>query len=235
MRCVQATRRKDASVGVPELVYCADGNPEFARIAVEGGWRYGAKLPSTVYQPVWFADQDWKHPSREKYMAALAEHRPEVATVLDWEHPGQFGEIIVWAEEAAKYVGRGVVIIPKVPGRVCEVPEEVGGKPVVLGYSVPTSYGGTTCGAWEFSGRPVHLLGGSPQAQIRLARYLRVVSADGNMAAQQARKGRFWSRKPGPKGHWDQLRTAGDDRSSGVPAECFRRSLAAIREAWMTR
>jgi hypothetical protein len=216
---------------IPELVYCADGNPEFARIAVGLGWRYGARLPSTVYQPVWFADQDWKRPDLAKYAAAVAEHKPEVATVLDWEHDDQLPDVLAWAETVAPHVGR-VVVIPKVPGRVHEIPETVGGRPVVLGYSVPTTYGGTTCCVWEFGRRPVHLLGGSPQAQMGYAQYLNVVSADGNMAAQQARKGRFWSRRQGPKGHWMQLASAGDTRETGVPAECFRRSLEAIGAAW---
>lgn len=218
----------------PELVYCADGNPDFAARAVSLGWRYGARLPATVYQPVWFADQDWKAPDLDRYAAAVAEHRPEVCTVLDWEHPEQLPEVLAWAEAVAPHVAR-VVVIPKVPGEVGRVPEVVGGKPVVLGFSVPTSYGGTPCGVWEFGRRPVHLLGGSPQEQMRLARYLNAVSADGNMMAQQARKGRFWSPVSGPKGHWWQLKDAGDDRPRGVPLECFTRSLWAIRQSWESR
>jgi hypothetical protein len=218
----------------PELIYCADGNPAFAAAAVELGWRYGARLPATVYQPVYFADQDWKKPDLEKYAAAIREHKPEVATVLDWERDDQLPDVLAWAEAIAPHVSR-LVVIPKVPGRVDEVPEVIGGKPVVLGFSVPTSYGGTTCGVWEFGQRPVHLLGGSPQAQRRLAGYLNVVSADGNMTAQQARKGRFWSRTKNGKGHWWQLNDAGDNRTEGVPLECFRRSLAAVKEMWGNR
>lgn len=214
-----------------DLIYCADGNPEFAKLAVEAGWKYGARLPATVYQPVYFADQDWKSPNLEKYLAAIRQHKPEMATVLDWEREEQWPEVLAWAESVAPFVGR-IVVIPKVPGHVEDVPSEICGKPVILGFSVPTSYGGTNCGLWEFEGRPVHLLGGSPQAQRRLARYMNVVSLDGNMAAQQARKGRFWNRKKGTKGHWWQLRDAGDTRTTGVPAECFRRSLESIREFW---
>lgn len=150
--------------------------------------------------------------------------------MLDWERPDQLSEVLAWAETIAPFVAR-IVVIPKVPGEVHRVPGEVRGRPVVLGYSVPTSYGGTACGVWEFAGRPVHLLGGSPQAQLRLRRYLRVVSADGNMASQQARRGRFWSRSPGPKGHWSQLRESGDDRHDPA-AECFRRSLVAVKATW---
>lgn len=213
------------------LIYCADGNPEFARLAVVAGWKYGARLPATVYEPVYFADQDWKKPDLARYVAAVAEHRPEVATVLDWERDEQLPEVTAWAEAVAPFVAR-VVVIPKVPGRVDEVPGVIGGRPVVLGFSVPTGYGGTTCAVWEFGGRPVHLLGGSPQAQREYAKYLNVVSADGNMIAQQARKGRFWSREKSDKGHWWQLRDAGDTRAEGLPAECFRRSLANVPTIW---
>lgn len=215
----------------PLLIYCADGNPAFARAAVEAEWLYGARLPATVYEEVYFADQDWKKPDLCKYAAAVRQHRPAMATVLDWERDEQLPEVLAWGEAVAPHVER-VVVIPKVPGRVCDVPSAVGGKAVVLGFSVPTSYGGTTCGLWEFGDRPVHLLGGSPHAQRKLARYLNVVSLDGNMTAQQSRKGRFWSREKGPNGHWRQLKEAGDHRTEGVPLECFRRSLRAVRKMW---
>lgn len=215
----------------PRLIYCADGNPAFARVAVECGWLYGARLPATVYERVYFADQDWRTPDRGKYMAALAEHRPEVATVLDWERPEQGDEVLAWAEEAARHV-RTVVVIPKVPGTVPDIPGRVGGAEVVLGYSVPTAYGATPVPLWEFGRRPVHLLGGSPQRQLELAGYLNVVSADGNMAHQQAHRCRFWSRARTRKGRWVQLRDAGDVREVGANLEAFRRSMLAIRDAW---
>lgn len=218
----------------PALIYCADGNPAFARVAVESGWLYGARLPATVYQRVYFADQDWRRPDRGKYMAALAEHRPDVATVLDWERAEQEGEVMAWAEEASRHV-RAVVVIPKVPGTVPLIPERVGGAEVVLGYSVPTSYGGSPVPLWEFGRRPVHLLGGSPQRQIELAAYLNVVSADGNMAHQQAHRCRFWSPTRAYKGRWVQLRDAGDERAEGANLEAFRRSCVAIRAAWQRR
>jgi hypothetical protein len=160
--------------------------------------------------------------------------------VLDWERDDQFGEVMGWAEEAAAHVREAVVIVPKVVGGVPRVPVSVGGRRVILGYSVPTSYGGSPVPLWEHAGRPVHLLGGSPQEQLRLWYAFggvgcAVVSADGNMAGQQARKGRYWSRAPGRKGHWKQLADCGDTRTDGVPLECFRRSLEAIRDAWAGR
>jgi len=228
-----------AAARLPDLIYCADGNPTFAALAVAAGWRYGARLPGTVYQPVHFADQDWRNPDRARYMAALATHRPAVATVLDWERDEQLPEVLAWAEEAAAHVTDAVLLIPKVVGGVARLPRAIGGRRVVLAYSVPTSYGGSPIPLWELAGWPVHLLGGSPQEQMRLWHQLSpicdVVSVDGNMAAQQARKGRTWRRTPGRKGHWWQLSQLGDDRSEDVDAECFRRSLAEVRRGWLTK
>lgn len=223
-------------MGAPALIYCADGNPTFARAAVEAGWLYGARLPATVYEAVHFADQDWKQPDRAAYMNALAQHRPAMATVMDWEHEDQLTEVLSWAEEAAQHVTESVLIVPKVPGCVGLLPRRIGSRRVILAYSVPTSYGGSPLGLWELTGWPVHLLGGSPQKQLELAGYVRacadLVSADGNMAHQQAHRCRFWLRRAGPKGHWCQLATTGDLRTEGANLEAFRRSLEAIRQAW---
>lgn len=171
-------------------------------------------------------------------MTALEKHRPAVATVLDWEHHGQLDEVLSWAEEAARHVTRAVLVVPKVPGLVGLLPRTVGGKEVFLAYSVPTSYGGSPLGLWELAGWPVHLLGGSPQKQMDIYRHIRgicrVESVDGNMAHQQAHRGRYWRRKPGPKGHWEQLQETGDTRTRGANLEAFRLSLANIQEAWVS-
>lgn len=215
----------------PVLIYCASGNCEYGEIAITAGFRYGARLPGTVYHPVYFADQDWKKPDRVAYMAALTQHKPRMATVLDLEREEQLPEVLSWAEEAAQWVQQ-VVIIPKVCGTIDAIPERIGTTAVVLGYSVPTAYGGTGVPVWEFGRRPVHLLGGSPQRQLELAGYLNVVSADGNMAAQQSRRCRFWSASKGSRGHWVQLSEIGDTRTEGAHVECFRRSCLGIYQAW---
>jgi hypothetical protein len=166
-----------------ELIYCADGNRRFAQIAIDHGYLYGAQLPKTVYFPPFFADQCWKKPNRAAYMAALAQHRPHMASVLDLERADQLDEVLSWAEEAAQYV-QCVMLIPKVFGIIPRLPRRIGGADVRLGYSVPTKFGGTELPVWEFAGWPVHLLGGSPNAQMELAHYMAVESADGNMAME---------------------------------------------------
>jgi hypothetical protein len=215
-----------------ELVMCAGKNARFAAAALAHGWHYGAQLPCTTYAPVWFADQDWKKPGRTRYMSALAQHRPHSATVLDLEHEHQLGEVLSWAEEAAQYVQR-VVIIPKAFGIIDRIPGQIGNADVVLGYSVPTRFGGTEVPIWEFGQRPVHLLGGSPQKQMTLYRYLNVVSADGNMSSKMATTwGSFWRREKGSKGHWVNLREIGRGDEHDAPYTAFELSMQNIMQEW---
>lgn len=208
-----------------DLIYCANGNARFAQIAIDAGFLYGAQLPGTVYHPIYFADQDWNKPDRAKYMGALSEHRPYMASVLDWEQPGELPEVLLWAEEAAQYV-EVVMIIPKVQGGIDRLPRVIGGRPVRLGYSVPTKFGGTELPAWEFIGWPVHLLGGSPHRQMELSTYMNVASADGNYHGLKARK---WCEYWEAPGSWV---------SGGVGAEhdaiyrAFEISCKNIMEAW---
>jgi hypothetical protein len=219
----------------PRLIYCADGNARHAGIAVAAGWEYGARLPARGLAPfpLALADQDWKRPDRAAYMAALEKTRPALATVLDWERPEQLPEVLSWAEEAAGLVTEAVLVIPKVSGMVGRIPGRVGGKEVVLAYSVPTAYGGSPLFLTEFAGRPVHLLGGSPQEQRRCWQILRgfceVRSADGNMHKKMA-MGRccYWTREATAKGHWQPL--GGFDGNG--PEEAFRRSCENIQAAW---
>ena len=224
-------------VDFPTLIYCASGNKRLADIALEYGFRYGAQLPATIYHAPYFVDQNWRKPERKKYMAALAEHRPALATVLDWERQEQLPEVLSWAEEAAQYVSEAVIIIPKVMGGIDQLPREIGGKPVRLGYSVPTRFAGTELPLWEFSGWQVHLLGGSPKAQMTCARYMDVKSADGNYVQKQAvQRNQFyvptrvaWS----TNGHFPRL---SDCFMGGInedaPYHAFRLSCINVSNAW---
>lgn len=217
------------------LIYCADGNRRFADIAVEQGFRYGAQLPQTIYRPPYFTDQNWRNPDREKYMTALKEYRPALATVLDLERDEQLSDVLSWADEAAQHVSEAVIIIPKVMSTINQLPEIIRGKEVRLGYSVPTSFAGTCVPLWEFGQRPVHLLGGSPNKQLELRSYLNVKSSDGNYSQLMATrygqffacngmarvKDRYWPRIA-------EIEPIEDDR----PYHAFRLSCINIRAAW---
>ena len=217
-------------MAMPTQIYCAHGNWRMAESAIAAGFRYGSRLPGTVYHSVYFADQDWKRPNRAAYMVALAQHRPTMATVIDWERDEQLAEVLDWGEEAAQYAAQ-VVIIPKIFGGISRLPRRIGQANVVLGYSVPTRHGGTDVPTWEFDGWPVHLLGGQPQHQMRLWHYLNVQSVDGNYANRMATQYcKYWVPRTGTEStlYWEHL--AGYGRDAIYAA--FARSCQNIMAAW---
>ena len=85
-------------MAMPTLIYCAHGNRQMMEPAIAAGFRCGSRLPGTTYHPLYFADQDWRRPNRAAYMAALALHRPTMATVLDFEREEQLSEVLAWSE-----------------------------------------------------------------------------------------------------------------------------------------
>ncbi len=209
------------------LIYCSGGNRKYASIAVRHGYAYGAQLPDTVYFPTVFCDQNFKTPNRERYMKGLAQHKPAMATVIDWMHDDQLDEVLSWADEAAQYVTDSVIIIPKVHSGISRLPRSIRGKAVRLGYSVPTAYGGTEVMLMEFAGWRVHLLGGQPQAQMDLARYLDAATADGNYAQLKAKWAEFWTING-----WRSLGSIGLGDLTDAPYRAFELSCINIKAAW---
>jgi hypothetical protein len=236
----------------PTLIYCAKKN-YFAPIAVEAGMKYGAQLPNSVYCPPFFADQNYRRPSRAKYMRALELYRPALATVLDLEQPEQYQEVIEWADEAAQWVSEAVIIVPKCEGIIERLPREIRGRQVRLGYAVPTTHGETNLDAHDFMGWPVHVLGGNPLEQFRLSfphfdecgRYvaLDVRSVDCNYIqlsavkwaqylefAELPKQGSMYGIRPATR--WRQLREVGLGDLSDAPYEAFRRSCQTLVKMW---
>ena len=150
-----------------------------------------------------------------------------MATVLDLEHASQLADILAWAEDIAQYTSQ-VIIIPKVPGIIPSLPRTIGQADVVLGYSVPTRYGGTPVPVWEFRGWPVHLLGGNPLRQKHCAAYMDVVSIDGNYANLVATNFCKWF----DGRRWHKLTRDGQKWGHDAPYECFRRSCQGILSLW---
>lgn len=220
----------------PELIYCGNGNRRFAEIAINTGFTYGAQLPGTIYFCPDFIDQNWKKPERQKYMDAIRKYQPRICSVLDLEQKEQLDEVLSWAEEVAGFV-RTIIIVPKAFGIIESLPRTIAGKSVRLGYSVPTRFGGTELPLWEFSGWPVHLLGGQPQIQMDLARYMDVRSVDGNYAQKMAIEyGQFWSNrgvKNSANKFWPKLNEAGlGTDNADRPYIAFELSCQNIMKAW---
>jgi len=219
-----------------DLIYCANGNKRFAEIAINNGFLYGAQLPGKTYFDIYFADQDWKKPNLQKYVSELKTKRPYMATVLDWERWSQYTEVMGWAEEIAPLVEE-ILIIPKIPGSVESIPTKISGKTVRLAYSVPTRYGGTTVPPREMGLRPVHLLGGSPHAQMEYyGRIQNVVSADGNYHQKTAIMNLVWvsgKTKRGKLGSFTRLEHyMGEKIETDTIYMAFDLSCKNIVEAW---
>lgn len=218
-----------------QLIFCGGNNPRFAGIATGTGYLYGAQLPSAVFAPLYFADQNWKRPNREIYMNGLKKHRPHMASVIDFERAEQREEVLSWAEEAAQYA-QVIMIIPKVSGEIANLPRKVGNAEVRLGYSVPTKHGGTTVPIEEFAGWSVHILGGNPGEQMRLSTIMDVKSADGNMMMKMANRGLYWLPGKNPfKNRWVSLKEMDGQRwRKDGNYEAFRRSCENIRSRWQS-
>lgn len=124
-----------------EIIFCAGSAKLFSDIALDEGFLLGCRSTEKVTHAPYFADQNYKKPDFDAYERFLSLYKPHLATVLDWEVREQLPEVLRWAEMASQYA-QVVIIIPKVTRGIKDLPKEVNGKPVRLGYSVPTRYGG---------------------------------------------------------------------------------------------
>ena len=220
------------------LICCTGGNRRFTKIIKEYGFKYGAQLPCNVESDLYFADQDWKNPKASEYFSQVALYRPKMATVLDLERPEQMNEVMEWALIVSRTVEQ-LVIIPKYNGAIEKIPREINGKEVILGYSVPSLYGGTTVPRSEFKGWPVHLLGGEPFLQRGIRSLLehegaKVVSMDCNYIQKMAtRFCQFFTIKPtrSRNKHFPTLKEAGIITVDGH-IKAFELSCEALRDLY---
>jgi hypothetical protein len=146
--------------------------------------------------PITFLDNDYHDYDHAKHVDVVAEIKPKYATTRDIMSQQQcddagipyfsFDEIMRFVEDIQPHVEH-VIVIPKTDC-LHEIPTHH-----VLGYSVPTSYGGTPLPAATFRGRRVHLLGGSWKNQLKYLSILRddVVSLDFNHINHIAQWGGF--------------------------------------------
>jgi hypothetical protein len=134
----------------------------------------------------------------------------------DIEDARDLADILRQAEILGEYA-RYVVLVPKDPLLVHmleSIPHHY-----VLGYSVPTHYGGTALPPAAF-GHRVHLLGGRPDVQRRLADQMPVVSVDCNRFTLDAAYGDYFDGecfRPHPIGGYER---------------CLHDSIANIDGLW---
>jgi Family of unknown function (DUF6610) len=211
-------------MAVPLLLFCAGRNRRYAEIALASGFAYGCRSDYRPLFPVVFADLNWRAPDLERHAAFVAAHRPRLAVAPDVLALDALESTLRYAERLAAYAER-VIIVPKCAGAIERLPRAPW---LVLGYSVSTPYGSVgNVPEWDFRGWPVHLLGGAPQTQMVLARYLDVVSADGNSHMKAAAWGSFWEH-----GGWASKKRARSVQGAGFPYRAFALSCQNIRTAW---
>jgi len=161
---------KDKRKPCVDVIYTFGGGGSTCCVAYHSGLMYGVRSTdrACTAHPVAFIDNEFKGYDHEVHKAVVARHQPKYATVMDIFTPEQsralgiehhgFERVMRWAEDLSNYT-QNVIIIPKYDC-IADIPEHF-----MLGYSVPSSYGGTPLPVERFSGRRVHLLGGSPKKQ----------------------------------------------------------------------
>jgi hypothetical protein len=119
-----------------------------------------------------------------------------------------FGQVLAEAEELECWATH-VIVVPKcrrlTAQDILRIPRRF-----VIGYSVPTSYGATTLDP-RFFRRPVHLLGGRPDVQRKLAAEMPVVSFDCNRFTLDAAFGDYFDGRlfrPHPRGGYRRCLSA---------------------------
>src|SRR5437016_3929962 len=159
-------------------------------IAARFGWLPGARYTNLRdvrrFDRLGFLDIEWRDYDFRRHLSAAASTKPLLTVARDVERPKDLDRILDQASELSQHCGN-VIIVPKHKS-LAEYIEDVVPKEFLFGYSVPTRYGGTRLSP-NFFVRKVHLLGGRPDVQRRLAGQMRVVSLDCNRFALDARYG----------------------------------------------
>jgi hypothetical protein len=181
-------------------------------IAVSHGWLPGARYTNLRdvrrFRKLGFPDIDWKRYDFARHLEVAAIARPLMTVARDVENKRDLKRILDEAYRLLEF-SKYVVVVPKdrlLESKLCNsIPPEF-----VLGFSVPTRYGQTGLSPLAFR-RPVHLLGGRPDVQRRLAEIMPVFSLDLNRFTLDAAFGDYFDGetfRPYPQGGYVRCLTA---------------------------
>ncbi len=162
-------------------------------IASKHGWHVGARYTNLrdikTFKKVTFIDIDWKNYCFDKHLEAVKIVCPMMTVARDIEDIQELDSILREAEILQAYC-KYIIIVPKAIELIDKldlIPENY-----ILGYSVPSKYGKTEIPPNKFKGRKVHLLGGRPDVQRKLAIEMNVISADCNRFTLDAQFGDYF-------------------------------------------
>lgn len=193
-------------------------------LATQHGWRPGARYTNTRdvrhtnFSGVGFLDIHWKRYDFSRHIAAAEALQPFMTVARDIECLSQLERVLDEALALKKY-STHVVLVPKDPalhGRF----DELLPKQFMLGFSVPTRYGATPLAPENYT-RPVHLLGGRPDTQLKYAQLMPVASMDCNRFTLDASFGDYFDGetfRPHPQGGYDR---------------CLSESIQNINKRWV--
>jgi hypothetical protein len=191
------------------------------QIARRFGWLPGARYTNLrdvrSYDRVAFLDIDWQRYNFAKHIAAARSTRPLCTVAEDILDRRNLCRILDQARALAEYADH-VIVVPKATSLALEL-DDVIPPEFILGFSVPSTYGGTTIDPQYFR-RAVHLLGGRPDVQRGLANRMPVISFDCNRFTIDATYGDFFDGevfRRHPVGGYDL---------------CLRESLRNINRLW---
>jgi hypothetical protein len=191
------------------------------RRAWEHAWLPGARYTNlrTVRwcSRLGFLDIDWQRYDFHRHLEAASLKRPVLTVARDVVHYRELDRVLREAEQLAGFADI-VIIVPKDVRLAPNIRAKIGPH-YLLGFSVPSRYGETTLAPECFDG-PVHLLGGRPDVQRRLAERMNVISIDCNRFTLDAKYGKIFN------GHkFVRLGQVGYDA-------CISMSMKAINDIW---
>lgn len=197
--CVDTLAGKNRELNVWEFVctpvdLITTGRPDLTAYADRFGWLTGCRLDAVQnYERAGrspeFLDLHWEDPQRDELLAKCMQHDPEYVVAGDYD--GDNYDIINDFADRLRQFSENVIIVPHSPGEIAEVPEWA-----TVGYSTPTGYEGTDAPIWEYSGRDVHVLGGTMPQIKTVVDHLRgdIISLDTNTMHRDATQfGEYWS------------------------------------------
>jgi hypothetical protein len=187
-----------------DFIYTDSSSKGLCCMAIQSGLKYGIQSgykgcvrtdEFSGKHKVTFVDCDYKKYNHEKHLKSVKEFKPKYATVRDIMSEEQckeagieyfpLNQILDYAYELKEYADN-VILIPKIDV-IDQIPDGF-----MLGYSIPTSHGGTTVPINRFNSHKVHLLGGSWEKQLyNIERYNFIVSCDNNHLNKIAIYGQF--------------------------------------------
>lgn len=175
-----------------------------ASIAARYGWYSGALYTNLrdirEENCVGLIDVRWKEYNYKAHLSAVKKIRPLLTVAQDITDVRYFDDILIQASELA-YYAKQVIIVPKDP-KLQDIMNTIIPEHFLLGFSVPTRYGQSPIEP-KFFRRPVHLLGGRPDVQRKLANIMHVVSFDCNRFTLDAAFGDYFDGetfRPHPSG-----------------------------------